>query len=170
MVLGAAMLTALTVTSCAESEDAAPSTDDALPAVVVESFSEGESLDLSTVQGPAVLNFWASWCGPCRRELPVVQDFAEKNPGVAVLGIDFQDQQRDAAADLLARTGADYPMYVDPLGELSGQAPFPILRGLPYTALIDDQGRLVHGEFVEVESIDQLEGMVREHLAGEGLS
>lgn len=142
----------------------------ALPEVTLAAFDEGEALDLAALRGPAVINLWASWCGPCRRELPIVQAFGERHRGVQVIGIDFQDQQRDAADELLRDTGADYPMYVDPLGDLSGRAPFPNMRGLPYTALVDARGELVHGEFVVIEDIEQLEAMVREHLDGEGLS
>lgn len=169
-MLGAVVAVALSLTSCAGSEEPSSPPTQALPEITLESFTEDEPLDLSTVEGPAVLNFWASWCAPCRRELPIVEAFAEKHSDIAVLGINFQDQQTDAAADLLARSGADYPMYVDTLGELSGVEPFPNLRGLPYTALVDARGRLVYDEFIELESVDQMEAMVRKHLAGEGLS
>lgn len=169
-LIGLVVVLALTLVGCTDSAETTAPRDEALPEVTLASFAEAEPLDLGELEGPAVLNFWASWCGPCRRELPVVEAFAEKHPGVQVVGIDFQDQQTEAAAELLARTGADYPMYVDPLGELSGQAPFPNLRGLPYTAFVDSQGRLTHGEFIELESVDQLEEMVREHLSGQGLS
>lgn len=170
VIVGLVVATTLSLTGCSGSEEPSSPTTRALPEITLESFTQDEPLDLSTVEGPAVLNFWASWCAPCRRELPIVEAFAEKNPDVAVLGINFQDQQTEAAADLLAQSGADYPMYVDTLGELSGQEPFPNLRGLPYTALVDARGRLVFDEFIELESVDQLEGMVRKHLAGEGLS
>lgn len=170
VIVGVMVAVTLSLSSCAGNEEPSSSPTAALPEITLESFTQDEPLDLSTLEGPAVVNFWASWCAPCRRELPIVEAFAEKNPDVTVLGINFQDQQTEAAADLLARSGADYPMYVDTLGELSGQEPFPNLRGLPYTALVDARGRLVFDEFVELESVDQLEGMVRQHLAGEGLS
>ena len=104
-----------------------------------------------------------------RRPLLAVPVILTALTGVAVIGIDYQDQQADAAAALVEQTGADYPMYADPTGELSGRAPFPSLRGLPYTALVDDRGRLVHGEFVVIEDVQQLERMVRRHLDGGGL-
>ena len=168
----------LVLTGCAGGESSegragnerSEGTGQRLPAASLEALSGGAPLELDRVRGPAVLNFWASWCGPCRRELPVFQDFHERYPGVRVLGIDFQDRQPDAAAALVRETGAAYPMYVDPLGDLSGREPFPTLRGLPYTALVDARGRLVHGEFAEIEDLTQLETMVRRHLGREVLS
>ncbi|MFC6286881.1 TlpA family protein disulfide reductase [Nocardioides sp. GCM10027113] len=136
-----------------------------LPEVTLPCFGGGRDVDLSTLRGPMVVNLWASWCGPCRREMPILQDFHERHGDrVAVLGIDHNDPQTTRAMQLVLDTGVTYPLLADPQTELSAAAPFPVLRGLPFWAFVDEQGRVVHQEFLEVESRDELEALVEEHL------
>ncbi len=139
--------------------------DGGLPPVTLPCFGGGPDVDLGALRGPLVVNLWASTCGPCRREMPVLQDFHEAyGDRVRVIGIDYQDVQTEAAMDLVQRTGATYPLLADPQSELSGAAPFPVLRGLPFLALVDAEGRVAHQEFTIVESRRQLVGLVNRHL------
>ena len=140
-----------------------------LPAVTLPCFGGGPDVDLSTLRGPMVVNLWASTCGPCRHEMPILQGFHEEyGDRVQVLGIDYQDVQTDAAMDLVRQTGATYPLLADPQSDLSGAAPFPVLRGLPFLALVDADGRVAHQEFTVIESRHQLVELVNRHL-GAGL-
>jgi thiol-disulfide isomerase/thioredoxin len=136
-----------------------------LPQVTLPCLGGGRDVDLSSLRGPLVVNLWASWCGPCRKEMPILQDF-HKTYGdrVQVLGIDYQDVQTEAAMDLVRETGATYPLLADPQSALSGAAPFPVLRGLPFLALVDADGRVVHQEFAIVGSRRQLVELVDRHL------
>jgi thiol-disulfide isomerase/thioredoxin len=150
-------------------EDCFPSREDhvdgGLPAVTLPCFGGGPDVDLGALRGPMVVNLWASTCGPCRQEMPILQEFHEQyGDRVQVLGIDYQDVQTEAAMQLVRQTGATYPLLADPQSELSGAAPFPVLRGLPFLALVDAQGRVVHQEFTVVESRQQLVGLVNRHL------
>jgi thiol-disulfide isomerase/thioredoxin len=154
-------------------EDCVPSRGEpvagGLPRVTLPCFGGGPDVDLGALRGPLVVNLWASTCGPCRREMPILQDFHEAYADrVQVIGIDYQDVQTEAAMDLVQQTGATYPLLADPQSDLSGVAPFPVLRGLPFLALVDDEGRVVHQEFTIVESRRQLVGLVNRHL-GTGL-
>ena len=100
---------------------------------------DGRAFDLTTYRGtPVVLNFWASWCGPCRRELPALAAFAKAHPEIAVVGIDYQDSAKDARAFAKAH-GATWPSVVDD-GPIGAAYEVP---GLPSTFLIDAQGQLV---------------------------
>lgn len=157
VLVGALAALALVLSGCSAEEkksDQPPT----LPAVTLASLDGGASLDLSTVRGPAVVNLWASWCGPCARELPLYQSFSEKYAGkVKVLGIDFQDTQVDRARDLIRRTGVTYPLYEDPDGTTRA-------RGLPQVILIDENGHRAFEQYVEITSVAQLEKLVAQHL------
>jgi thiol-disulfide isomerase/thioredoxin len=139
--------------------------DGGLPAVTLPCFGGGPDVDLGAVKGPMVVNLWASTCGPCRHEMPILQDFHEHyGDRIQVLGIDYQDVQTTAAMDLVQQTGATYQLLADPQSDLSGAAPFPVLRGLPFLALVDAHGRVVHQEFTVVESRQQLVELVNRYL------
>ena len=115
-----------------------------------------------------VVNLWASWCGSCRREMPILQAFHEKyGDRVAVLGVDYQDRQTVAAFELVRDTHVTYPLLADPQSSLDAAAPFPSLRGLPFLALVDEDGRVVHQEFVALKSEDQLVDLVNQHLGAD---
>lgn len=156
--------------------DCAPGTGQAggsvaggLPHVTLPCLGGGPAVDLSTLTGPMVLNLWASWCGPCRHELPFYQAFAAKHGDrVPVLGVDYQDTQPAAALALAKDTGVTYPLLADPQGKLDGATPLPRLAGLPFLALVDADGRVVHREFVEIRSEQQLTDLVHTYL-GEDL-
>lgn len=160
----AAVAAATLLTSCSSTTQADPPESRALPAVTLDGLEGGSPLDLAAVRGPAVLNFWASWCAPCRDELPILEAFHRAHPEITMIGINYLDAQSDEAVDLARRSGLTYPSYVDGQGVLSANGPFPNLRGLPYTALVDAGGELVHGEFVEITSVEQLVDLVTEHL------
>jgi len=146
--------------------DCAPGdgTDGGLPDLTLPCLGGGPDVDLAGLQGPMVINLWASWCGPCRKEMPALQDFHEQYADqVPVLGIDYQDQQPAAALDLAASSGVTYPLLADPGGDLNAQDPLPAIRGLPYLLFLDADGELtvVPGG---IESADDLVDLVGENL------
>ena len=153
------VLAALVLVGCS-SEKAAPEKKAAsgLPDVTLSALERGAEVELSSLRGPMVVNLWASWCAPCVRELPIYQAFSEKYAGkVDVIGIDFQETRHDAALQLAADSGVEYPLYADPDGELRA-------IGLPKLLLLDDKGSVAHEEYVEITSLTQLETLVAKHL------
>ena len=135
-----------------------------LPDVTLPCLGGGTDVDLGGLRGPLVVNLFASWCGPCRDEMPVIERFHQQHGDrVAVLGIDYEDPQVDGAMTLVRDTGVTYPLLADPQARLRGAGPFPGRMGLPMFALVDDDGRatVVAGQ---VESVEELERMVSDHL------
>jgi cytochrome c biogenesis protein CcmG, thiol:disulfide interchange protein DsbE len=91
---------------------------------------------------PAVVNVWASWCGPCRFEFPLFQHAAARyGKQVAFLGIDSQDSD-DAANTFLEEAPVPYPSYADPAKEIADAVGASL--GLPDTAFYDRRGKLVY--------------------------
>lgn len=129
---------------------------------------EGKSLSLSSYEGEVVLlNFWASWCPPCRDEVSVLQKIQQKtsDQGVAIVGVDMMDSKANAKA--FARThDIDYPSIYDQPGAVALQ-----FRGtmppqaVPTTIIIDRQGRIA-GRILGEAHYDQLMPMVRRVASG----
>lgn len=98
----------------------------------------GEEIQLSQLRGtPVVVNFWASWCGPCRREMPFFQAVSEEYANeVVMLGVNQQESatQVDDFADLF---GVTYPLVMDSDGQVSD---LYRVFGLPTTLFIDADG------------------------------
>jgi thiol-disulfide isomerase/thioredoxin len=122
-----------------ERQDPGSESADRLPAVKLPCLNEPRAVDASRLAGPAVVNLWASWCGPCRKEMPMLAEAARDNPDVRFVGINTQDRP-EAAADLLAETGVAYPQLVDVDAVVLGYTRVP---GLPVTLALDADGRVV---------------------------
>jgi thiol-disulfide isomerase/thioredoxin len=91
---------------------------------------------------PVVVNVWASWCGPCRFEFPILQRLsAAYGKRVAFLGVDSQDSD-DAARTFLSEAPVPYPSYTDPDQDIKGSVGAGF--GLPDTAFYDRSGKLVY--------------------------
>jgi cytochrome c biogenesis protein CcmG/thiol:disulfide interchange protein DsbE len=122
---------------------------------------EGDgTISLADYRGKAVvLNFWASWCGPCKTEAPLFQSAWERyrSRGLVVLGIDAQDFRSDAQR-FVERYGLTYPIAHDRNGSTLGRFG---LTGFPETWFVGRDGRLV-GEHVSGEiGVDELEANIR---------
>lgn len=106
-----------------------------------------ERLSLSDLRGKAVvLNFWASWCVPCKDEAPLLQKTYERyrDDGLVVLGVDAQDFRGDARR-FMRKYGLTYPVVYDGKGSTLGRYG---VTGFPETFFIDRRGRLVGEEIV----------------------
>lgn len=92
---------------------------------------------------PVVVNIWASWCGPCKAEAPLLRDAIAANPGIAFLGIDHLDRREPAEAFLVEEGLADldFATIFDDIGDVAGALE---ARGVPATAFFDIEGRLVY--------------------------
>jgi cytochrome c biogenesis protein CcmG, thiol:disulfide interchange protein DsbE len=111
--------------------------------------------DRIVVDGPRaiVVNLWASWCIPCRTEIPEISAFADANADVVVIGVAVQDSEQ-ASRSFAAEIGATYPLA---LGNAAFSDSYPWL-GLPTTFIIDGEGvvRKVHNGIVDADDLEEL--------------
>ncbi|GAB3263173.1 hypothetical protein GCM10027425_27500 [Alteromonas gracilis] len=152
------LLSLVALTGCAAVAPEAAEEPDRLPEVTLEGLRPGDDdVALRDLRGPAVISLWAQWCGPCRDEMPILEEFHQANPDVRMLGIDWQDPLPDRAIDFAEELGVTYPLVRDPDGRVRA-------RYLPRLILVDAQGEIAYADYVVITSVQQLETLVDEHL------
>lgn len=154
----ALVVAALVLAGCGGDPDRPRAASDRLPDVTLRSLTGGAAVDLGELRGPAVVNLWAQWCEPCKRELPIYQAFfARHGASVPVIGIDWQDTQADLARGLARDSGLTYPLLIDDEPEIRAV-------GLPKILLIAADGTIAHEQYVEIKTLVELEELVEKHL------
>ncbi|TIC89196.1 TlpA family protein disulfide reductase [Nocardioides sp. GY 10113] len=139
-----------------------------LPDVELHCLGSTATASLADVRGPAVINFWASNCLPCREELPALQAFSEDyGDQVTVLGVDFLDSYPGAAVDLAAEAGVTYPSLADGCGDLQS-TDLVLNGGLPQFFFVRADGswtQRLGGVDSEREIVDMVESELGLDLA-----
>ena len=106
---------------------------------------DGSELRLSSLKGrPVVVNFWASWCVPCREEAPLFRDLSTRQApgtGLAIVGVLFQEPREDAARTFIQEYALAYPNLRDPKARTAINYG---VAGIPETVFIDAQGVIQH--------------------------
>lgn len=146
---------------CPASDPRVAAVTDGLPDLTLPCLGEGPPVRLAGLRGtPMVVNLWASWCGPCRSELPYFAALDAGSTPVDVLGIDVEDPP-DRALALLVDTGVHYPSVRD-----TDRATQASLRwvGLPMTVLVGADGVVRHVERAPITSQQQLDDLVETYL------
>jgi thiol-disulfide isomerase/thioredoxin len=154
-----------TVASLTQPAPASATTADigqAAPSLKLPLVGGGEA-DLASYKGrPVILSFWATWCDPCRAEMPVFEQAQQqyRDLGLVVLGVDFQEQDPEIIA-FLGQIGVTFPSLVDRTGEVTRQWR---ATGLPTTFLIDRQG-VIQDVRVGAFTDDMLQGKLTKLVA-----
>lgn len=142
---------------------------DRLPDCRFETLAGGQVVATSDLEGrPTVLNFWASWCLACQKEMPAIDRYAAANPEVRVLGVDVigvQGETLEAGRAYFARRGVSYESLADRDGQfygLFGTTSRPIM---PLTIVLDEEGVVRGRRFGELTQAELAE-LVDTALAG----
>jgi thiol-disulfide isomerase/thioredoxin len=126
----------------------------------------GKALNLNELRGEVVLlNFWASWCGPCRKEMPILEQlYKQYQPkGVTLVGVNVEPSSDDARK-WLQSTPVSFPILFDRDSTVSKLYQ---VQGMPNTVILDRKGRVryIHRGYKpgeENEYLDQIRALVRE--------
>jgi thiol-disulfide isomerase/thioredoxin len=137
----------------------------AAPAFQLDSL-DGKAVNLADYKGQVVmLNFWASWCGPCRQEMPILEQLHKqyRAKGFTLVGVNVEPDS-GAALKWLKNTPVSFPILFD---RDSVASKLYEVQGMPNTVIIDRQGRVrfIHRGYKpgeENEYLDQIRSLIRE--------
>lgn len=97
----------------------------------------GKPVRLSDLRGsPVIINFWATWCNPCRIEMPLIEATAKENPGIVVLGINADESKR-VVQPYVEKIGLTFPILLDPGSKVEDMYQ---IQGLPTSFFLDKDG------------------------------
>jgi thiol-disulfide isomerase/thioredoxin len=130
-----------------------PEADGPLPELTLATFDGTGEVALSRYRGsPLVLNFFASWCGPCRKELPDFEAVHQRiGDRVQIVGINTSETDPAEAASLLAETGVSFPVLVDRPGDLYAALEASVM---PSTVFVDARGEVVDVHFGALDAAE----------------
>lgn len=138
-MLTAFVALALVAGACS-SGAAAPVSVEPLPAITPDAFMA----ELRASDRPVVVNIWASWCGPCRSEAPLLADASRAyGDQIEFIGVDTRDTQ-EAAQQFIARYGLEFTHYFDPRETISTALR---VTGVPHTFFFAPGGELVYANY-----------------------
>jgi peroxiredoxin len=115
---------------------------------------DGKSVALSSYRGKTVLlNFWATWCGPCQQEMPSLEALYQrfKNRGFVIVGVSLDEEGWPVVQEFLQRVPVTFPLLLDAVQSVSDT--YQIFR-IPETYLIDAEGKIVD-KFVGPQDYNQ---------------
>lgn len=129
--------------------------------------ADGVPTDLgaAVADGPVLVNVWATWCAPCRTELPALQAYAERPDSPRVLGVQVMSDEA-AGLDLLRELGVDFPNVHDADDDI--RAALRVPNVLPVSYLVTERGEVRRMGPAAFEDPDQIAEAVRNTAGGEG--
>ena len=123
----------------------------------------GKTLTLSTLRGtPVLVNFWASWCPPCRQEMPEIEKFHRlEGNGVAIVGVDFQEPA-PIVQDFIGKHGFTWTFVLDGDGQVTSAYR---VHNFPTSFFLDANG-IVRVAYTGPMHLGQMESFLRQTESG----
>ena len=157
------LVAAADLADCPATDPDASPRDDGLPDLTLPCLGDGPDVRLAGLRGtPTVINLWASWCAPCRDELPLFADLAATGK-VRVVGIAVQDDP-GASLSLLTDVDVHYASVMDYDGVTKSALRWV---GLPMTLFVSADGVVTHVERGQITTAEQLDSLVAQTLGVE---
>jgi thiol-disulfide isomerase/thioredoxin len=133
------------------------------PEFSLKSVPDGKTVTLSSLRGKAVVvNFWATWCGPCKIEMPWLVDLQKKygDQGLQIVGITKDDSNEETIAKFTKKMGVNYTVLV---GNQQVVDLYGGVGGLPTSFFVNRSGKVVH-EIIGLDSESKFEDAIKKAL------
>jgi len=137
------------------------SSDTTENSVVLDCLDGGVGASIDSIKGPAIINVWGSWCGPCKEEMPILRSFYEKAQGkVLLLGVDVEEASIEDGRKFVENNGITWPNLYDAEGK--SRAYFGM--GVPVTWFIAADGSVAYKHIGVLKNEIELISMTSKYL------
>lgn len=132
--------------------------------VVLDCLDGGVGASVDSIMGPAIINVWGSWCGPCKDEMPILRSFYEKAQGkVLLIGVDVEEASIEDGRTFVENNGITWPNLFD----ADGKSRTYFGMGVPVTWFIEADGSVAHKYIGVFKSEKELISLTSKHLGVE---
>ena len=129
--------------------------------LVLDCLDGGAGASIDSIKGPAIINVWGSWCGPCKEEMPVLRSFYEKAQGkVLLIGVDVEEASIEDGRTFVENNGITWPNLFDTDGK--SRAYFGM--GVPVTWFIAPDGSVAYKHIGVLKNEIELISLTSKHL------
>ena len=129
--------------------------------LVLDCLDGGHGASVDSIKGPAIINVWGSWCGPCKEEIPIVRSFYKKAQGkVLLIGVDVEEASIEDGRNFVVSNGITWPNFFDPDGK--SRAYFGM--GVPVTWFIAADGSVAYKHIGVLKSEIELISLTSKYL------
>jgi thiol-disulfide isomerase/thioredoxin len=129
--------------------------------IMLDCLDGTDGASINGIKGPAIINVWGSWCGPCKEEMPILRSFYEKAQGkLALIGVDVEEASIEDGREFVKNNGITWPNLYDADGK--SRAYFGM--GVPVTWFIAADGNVAYKHIGVIKSEKELISMTSKYL------